>query len=172
MEELFEEFQNLIYSLSFKLTGNREEADNLFQETWLQVVKNYHSFDPQLEARNWLYTICLNCYRQQYKKEKRSWTHQQTYRSAEAMEQALIRITDREELPDEALETSERKNIVREIILTLQPAYRLPIVLYYYEQLSYLEISAVMELPLSTVKYRLNRAKKLIKSRMEAYKDV
>lgn len=172
MEELFEEFQNLIYSLSFKLTGSREEADNLFQETWLQVVKNYHSFDPKFEARNWLYTICLNCYRQKYKKEKRRWTHQQDYRSAEEMEQALTRITDREELPDEALETAERKNIVREIILTLQPAYRLPIVLYYYEQLSYLEIAEVMQLPLSTVKYRLNRAKKIIKSRMEAYEHV
>lgn len=171
MEPLFEEYNQMVYSLSCNLTKNREEADNVFQETWLQVARHIHQLDQTKNPKNWLYTICLNCFRQLYNQDKRKRSFVKAYSSEEAYDYELENMTDNERTVEEQLTANERKAYLRQVINQLNELYRVPIIMFYFENLSYNEISEILDLPLTTLKYRLHRGKKLIKTEMEDYQN-
>jgi RNA polymerase sigma-70 factor (ECF subfamily) len=159
-------YEDRLYNLCFKLTLNRHEAEDLYQQTWLKVLQSPKMFFPK-SFQNWLYTICLNVYRDICRKN--------TLRGrfiAEDAEDKLPEIAS----PSGSAESEAVDSITQALLMSkvdrLPDKLRLPILLCYFEDLDYREIAQVLGLPVGTVKSRLNTAKKSLRTEMESELDV
>lgn len=159
LEQLYNQYKSQIYSLCIRLTMSKEFSEDLFADTWAKVAEKFSQLDPAQNSFNWIYTICLNIYRKEKLKRSfiRLFSTQTDY--PEAI-QACISVED-------LLIEKEETIYIQSAIKKLKDKYRIPIILYYFKDLSYQDISEAMHLPLSTVKFRLNQAKKIIKTELE-----
>jgi len=163
---LIARYEDRLYNLCFKLTSNRQDAEDLYQQTWLKVLQKSKMFSPK-SFQNWLYTICLNGYRDVCRKNVR-----RSQLIAEDTDEVLIEIAS----PSGSAESEAMDSIVQTILMSkidlLPNKLRLPILLCYFEDLDYREIAQVLRLPIGTVKSRLNAAKKRLRTEMESEADV
>ncbi len=159
LEQLYFKHKSEIYTLCMRLTMSKSFADDLFSDTWTRVTEKYSQLDPEQNAHNWIYTICLNIYRKQ--KLKRSFI--QLFSERIDYQDFMANYID----PDEEGVGKEEMTQLQSALSKLSDKYRLPIILFYFRDLSYENISGIMNLPMSTVKYRLNQAKKLLKVEIE-----
>jgi RNA polymerase sigma-70 factor (ECF subfamily) len=165
---LIDRYQVALYSLCRRLTRDRVDADDLFQETWVRAIRNLDRCSPEHKFVTWLYSICLNRYRDQYRKRRR-WrlrvinfgTIEHTHR--EAVEQ----VPTPGSAPEKEALQAEVKQTVKDAVQRLQETHRLPIVLHYYLDLTVEETAEVLGIPAGTVKSRLHSGRKKIKIIME-----
>jgi len=164
-DRLVRRYYRKVYSTSYRLLGNPQEAEDATQEIFLKVYKAARSFQPHLSFSTWLYRIsvnhCLNVLR---------WKRRRRFLSLNALLRPDRDEPDPEEFssfvrahsssrPDEQLEKSERAEAVRRAIESLPEKQRVAVILHRYEGLSYKEIAEVMGTSVSSVESRLHRAK-------------
>ena len=154
---LYEQYKNQIYTLCIKLVYEKDLADDLFSETWIRVAEKQHQIDYEKNPANWIYTICLNIYRKSIRKKQML--------NIDDIE--VINIKDDGLHAEENLIKKESACQLQKALMNLKDKYRLPIILFYFKELSYNDISTIMNLPLSTVKFRLKQGKILLKKEME-----
>lgn len=158
-------YEGALYNLCFKLTSSRHEAEDLYQQTWLKALQKSKTFSPK-SFQNWLYTICLNVYRDAYRKNSRRT------RLAGEPEDALGETPT----PSGSAESEAMDSIVQAMLMKkidgLPDKLKLPILLYYFEDLDYRQSARVLGTPVGTVKSRLNAAKKKLRLEMEKETDV
>ena len=131
-----------------------EEAEDILQEAFIKVWKNLNLINIDLKLSSWLYRIVHNEVISRWRKDR--WSRHNPF--LELNEQMLQSITDDMDI----IKTSE--DLLNQQISKLPEKYREVLVLKYFEDLSYEEISDILKLPEGTVAIRLNRAKKIIKS--------
>lgn len=147
------------YQYAYRLTRNPEEAADVVAEAFVRVYNALHNFKGQSAFTTWLYRILTNCFLDIRKKERS--------RPATSLEAALHtadgelerQVEDPSRTPHEETERNERERRV-ESAVTLLPEYqKAMIVMYHAEMMSYEEIATALDLPIGTVKSRLNRAR-------------
>ena len=146
-----------LYGLCMHLCANPFEADDLYQETWLKVIKNYEKYDKSKEFEPWLTKICVNLYRNNLKRLLKSPFI--VFKDTETKDAALESVT----LPED-----EDYSEIHEAIKKLPEKLRVTIILFYFQELDIESTAKVLDVPSGTVKSRLNKARKLLK---EALKD-
>jgi RNA polymerase sigma-70 factor (ECF subfamily) len=147
------------YQYAYRLTRNQEEASDVVAEAFVRVYNALHNFKGQSAFSTWLYRILTNCYLDTRKKGKN-----RTVVSLEAVlhtsEGDMERqIEDPSATPHEEAERDERATRVEDAVGLLPEYQRAMIVMYHAEMMSYEDIAAALDLPLGTVKSRLNRAR-------------
>lgn len=147
------------YQYAYRLTRNQEEAADVVAEAFVRVYNALHNFKGQSAFSTWLYRILTNCYLDTRKKGKG-----RTVVSLEAVlhtpEGDMERqIEDPSATPHEEAERDERETRVEDAVGLLPEYQRAMIVMYHAEMMSYEDIAAALDLPLGTVKSRLNRAR-------------
>lgn len=166
MSMLVETFQHELYNLCFRLTFNRHDAEDLFQETWLKAIRNAGQYEHEA-FKAWLFQICLNQYRDQYRRNsRRRKVIKDDFASTSAKDYILTAVDD----PEQIEEQYEKKYVQALLVANinrLPERQKLPIVLFYYQQMKYAEIAAVLQVPEGTVKSRINTAKKKLKYVLE-----
>ncbi|MCL2245699.1 MAG: sigma-70 family RNA polymerase sigma factor [Lentimicrobiaceae bacterium] len=160
LENLYQTYKNQIYTLCIKLTRSQMHADDLFGTTWVKVAEKFANIQKEKNPRNWIYTICLNLYR----KSAPKW--QEIAISDEDVASEIIAKAQDANVEDSMVEQETIQQLQKAVSL-LNDKYRIPIILFYFRELSYNEISQIMKLPMSTVKFRLSYAKELLKKEME-----
>ncbi|MFA6108496.1 MAG: RNA polymerase sigma factor [Candidatus Latescibacterota bacterium] len=154
-EELVCQHAELVQRLAFRLCNSAEEAREAAQETFLNLLEALPGFRAQCAISTWIYRITVNTCRGRGRRR-------QIRRTREApLDQEPV--DDRPSSQDR-LEHEERRAAVRREIDRLPEDYRTVVVLHYLQRLKYEEIAAVLEIPLGTVKIRLFRAKRLLRS--------
>ena len=146
-----------------RLCGDIHDAEDLFQDTWtrayakraLFVPKNTDA--PEKEFKNWLFTICVNLYRNTGRQKYNAAN--QTFRTNEEKERFFASISDDEKDIDAYID-------LYDALRALPKKHRLVIVLFYYRAFSVKEIAHMLSIPEGTVKSRLNTAKNLLKRRL------
>jgi RNA polymerase sigma-70 factor, ECF subfamily len=146
------------------LTGKREVAEDLFQETWMRVLVRGTQYNGKARFDTWLFTIARNLVIDLSRKR--------TMASLEEMSEQNegdrpFEITADGPSPLDQFKTREDSAEVGEVLLTLEPAHREVLVLRFYEELSLEEIAAMTKAPLSTVKSRLYRGLASLKPELE-----
>jgi RNA polymerase sigma-70 factor (ECF subfamily) len=164
---LINQYKTKIYTFCFHLSRNRQEADDLFQDTWIKVFANIDSFDESKSFETWLYTITLNCYRDKYRKAKRWLNRIIDFTDSDTKNNILENAKSILGLPEEEYCQGEARKKVQEAVDKLDDKHRLPLVLYYFKSLSYKEIGEILGIPEGTVKSRINTAKKKLKYILE-----
>ena len=164
LDHLIELYQHRLLRYLLFLTGKREVAEDLFQETWIRVLMRGAQYNGKARFDTWLFTIARNLVIDLSRKR--------TMASLDEMSDANgddrpFEIAMDGPSPLEQFEAREDRAEVGEVLLKLDSTYREVLVLRFYEELSLEEIAGVTRAPLSTVKSRLYRGLAALKPEME-----
>ncbi len=147
------------YQYAFRLTRNSEEASDVVAEAFVRIFNALHNFKGQSAFTTWMYRILTNCFLDIRKKERSrpSLSLEATLQTAEGEIERQVEDTAR--TPYEETERNERESLVENAVTLLPEYQRAMILMYHAEMLSYEEIASALDLPIGTVKSRLNRAR-------------
>ncbi|MCH2146243.1 MAG: sigma-70 family RNA polymerase sigma factor [Phycisphaerales bacterium] len=159
--ELMDRYKNELLHFLIRFVGSKAAAEDVFQETFLQIHISGATFDPKRRFKPWLFTIAAN--------KGRDWHRKHSKRTVMSLSQEIgggegetARFVDLmesdTELPDAELLNSEQINDVRKAVDELPTHLREILLLNYFQQMSYVQISDSLEIPLGTVKSRLHAA--------------
>jgi RNA polymerase sigma-70 factor, ECF subfamily len=146
------------YQYAFRLTRNSEEAADVVAEAFVRVFNALPNFKGNSTFGTWIYRILTNCFLDMKKKDKgRTTSLESTVPTPDGdMER---QIEDPAGTPQDELERTDRERRVQRAVRSLPEYQRAMIVMYHAENMSYEDISAALDLPIGTVKSRLNRAR-------------
>lgn len=165
MEEIIRQHEDDLYSLCRKLAGSKQDADDLYQQTWLKAIQKAQSY-RQKSFRNWLYTICLNVYRDEFRKAKIRGKITVDIKDAGAKEYAIVSASDGISAESVAIENYVKEQLILKVS-RLPDKHRLPVILHYFEEMDYTECAEVLKIPVGTIKSRLNSARRMLLDEME-----
>lgn len=145
--ELVQRFRGQVYGLCFRMLGQREDAEDATQETFLRVVRNLHRWDPTRAFEPWLLTIAGNrCRTRLAKRMRRPGTLSLDY-----------------PVEDQSVELARAKLLNEEVDLALKHVreeYRQAFLLFHKREMCYAEIAETLDVPLGTVKTWVHRARR------------
>ena len=156
--ELIERFRGRVYGLCYRMLGQREDAEDATQETFVRVAGNLHRWDPTRAFEPWLMTIAGNRCRTRLAK-----------RTRRPKEISLERPVE-----DNSVQTRQAQLLAEELELALEGIrsdYRRAFELFHRQQLEYQEIANQLDIPLGTVKTWVHRARQEIVQKL-ANRDV
>lgn len=157
---LIERYHDDLLRFLTRLVGDRAGAEDLFQETFLQIHQSAHTFDVSRRFRPWLFTIAANKARDYLRKRIRQRTVDLS--APIGGPDGTATFVDLLEVdvpsPDAALDASERDALVQGALARLQPPLREILLLAYFQRLSYQQIADDLGIPLGTVKSRMHAA--------------
>ncbi len=157
---LIERYHDDLLRFLTRLVGDRAAAEDLFQETFLQIHQSAHTFDTSRRFRPWLFTIAANKGRDHLRKRMRQRTVELS--APIGGSDGSTSFVDLLEVdvpsPDAAMDASEQDRLVQTALSRLQPALREVLLLAYFQRLSYQQIAEDLGIPLGTVKSRMHAA--------------
>ena len=154
--EIVEKYKGPLFAFIMRMITDHAAAEDIFQETWLRVIRYVRNFRGDAKFSTWLFQIALNLCRDAERKKKR-WSHVpiEDYANSLSSEPDIdpIRILKAQQ--------------VQKIVAGLPVKMREVIVLRYYHDLSDQEISGIVGCPVGTVKSRFYRASEIIRKKWE-----
>ncbi|MGB7062930.1 MAG: sigma-70 family RNA polymerase sigma factor [Candidatus Zixiibacteriota bacterium] len=157
---LVDRYQGLVVNTCYGLLGNRQDAEDVAQEVFLQVYKSAGEFRREAKLSTWLYRIAVNRSLNFLRDKKRSGWLRSLSSLLEGEHQRVVELpASNSDQPDVALEKKERNVVVQKAIDSLPEKQRTAFVLHKYEGLSYQEIAGIMHRSLSSVESLIHRAK-------------
>ncbi len=173
-ETLVERHQQAVYRILYRLLKNKQEAEDIAQETFLRCYRHLEKFDQDRPFAPWLYRIATNqalsCLQRLSRRRFVSWDDQVSEAQAGDLEQQYILASG--DGPGQSTDPEaawERKEVSQEIFKALQslkPSDRMIVILRYCEELSYEEIAYIMQTRRNSIEVRLFRAKQKLRSTM------
>ncbi len=170
-EQIMHLYADRLYNYILRMVGNSADAEDLLQEVFLRAYQGLPSFDGRASLSTWLYRIATNlCIDYQRRRARRVQTVPYLAWEDEDGEVGHWESPDTQ-TPDpmEAALNRELQQVVEHAIRSLSPKLRTVLLLYDVEDLSYEEIARVLNIPMGTVKSRLNHARGQIQKQVEAY---
>lgn len=147
MLALVERFRGQVFGLCYRMLGQRQDAEDVAQETFVRVLKNLHRWDAERDFEPWLFAIAGN----------RCRTAMSTRKRRPSSEILL------DQIPCGSPDMQAARNLAEEVHLalaTVREDYRQAFVLFHEQELSYAEIAEAMNVPLGTVKTWVHRARR------------
>jgi RNA polymerase sigma-70 factor (ECF subfamily) len=166
LDELIVRYQHRLMRYLLYLTGNREQAEDLFQEVWMRVLVRGAQFNGKARFDTWLFTIARNLVIDQKRKRTMASLDEMIEGGGEDDRPMAFEIADGEPTPFERFANLEDRERLAAALLGLDTIYREVLVLRFHEELSLEEIAKVTKSPLSTVKSRLYRGLAAIKPKL------
>lgn len=169
LENCIWEYGKDIYSFCRNLTLNLQEADDLYQDTFLKAVERMEEIDWEKNPKSYLLSVALRLWKN--KKRKYAWRN----RIAN-----MLSLTDELDLDDEKtpmfspeneILKKEETDLVRQAVNELPEKLKIVILLYYMEDLPVAQIAYILKIPIGTVKSRMHQAKKILEQELEVVLD-
>lgn len=165
--EMVENFQKMVVNTCFGMVHNIEDAEDIAQEVFIEVFRSIHKFRADAKLSTWLYRIAVNRSLNFIRDNKKNKWFQSLEDAVQSKNAELPKLTSVEsENPEYKLENSQRATLLHEAIDRLPENQKVAFTLSKYEELSYQEISAVMDLSVSSVESLLHRAKKNLQKKL------
>lgn len=166
-EQLLRLYEKKVFNLTFRLTGNRHDAEDLAQEAFLKVFRSLDSFRGESSFSTWLYRITRNTCLDWLRRRKVSTVSLDD--SLETPDGSMPRqLQSKTPGPDEILEQKEALSRIQAAISSLPEEYRLAAVLRDVMGFTYEETAEIMECSLGTVKSRIHRARGELRGKLRA----
>lgn len=166
LDTLLRKHTERAYQYAFRLTRSADEASDIVAEAFVRIFKALANFKGESAFTTWLYRIETNCFLDMRKKQRsRPSTSLDAALVTEDGELAL-QIEDLSPSPHELTEDRARMTAIERAVEDLPEYQRAMIVLYHAEMMSYEDIAKTLDLPIGTVKSRLNRARVSLRDRL------
>lgn len=166
-DDLIRRHERRAYQYAFRLTASSDEAADIVADAFVRIYHSLKNFKGSSAFTTWLYRIITNCYLDLRKRE-RIRRHESLDAMADSQGGMERLSEDPSSGPDELFERGERESAMQRALAKLQPYQQSMLVMYHVEALSYEEISEALDLPLGTVKSRLNRARLSLREHLAA----
>jgi RNA polymerase sigma-70 factor, ECF subfamily len=170
--ELIRRYQQELFAFLSRYVADSTAADDLFQETFIQVHRNANAFDPERRFRPWLFTIAANKARDYLRSAGRHAAQsldQVTGRPGDGDAPAFVDLMDSGFAPPpRELSQAEDVAAVQRVLADMPSHYREVLVMSYFHQFAYREMADMLAIPLGTVKSRLHAA---LAAFAKAYKE-
>ncbi len=157
-EILVDRYQKLVYSLAISSLHDPQLAEDAAQEAFVKAYIHLGSYNPEYRFSTWLSRIVMNTCTDMLRKRKESLPIDEAFD-----------VSDKEPTPEEKAMSRERKSKLEELVSQLEPKYRQPLLLYHLSGMKYDQIAQYLKVPMSIVKNRIFRARKMLKEQMEGY---
>ena len=167
LDELIVRYQHRLLRYLLFLTGNRETAEDLFQEVWMRVLVRGAQFNGKARFQTWLFTIARNLTIDQKRKKTMASLDEFIEGKSDDDRPMSFEVADGEPTPFDRFSNLEDRERIAGALLEMDTLYREVLVLRFHEELSLEEIAKVTRAPLSTVKSRLYRGMAAIKPKLE-----
>jgi RNA polymerase sigma-70 factor (ECF subfamily) len=164
LDQLIETYQHRLLRYLLFLTGKREVAEDLFQETWMRVLLRGAQYNGKARFDTWLFTIARNLVIDLSRKRQMASLDEM---SEAGEDERPFEVAIDGPSPFEQFASREDRAEVAEVLLKLEPNYREVLTLRFHEEMSLEEIASVTRAPLSTVKSRLYRGLAALKPEVE-----
>lgn len=163
-EELVKRYEKKVFTVAFRMTGNREDAADMTQEAFIKAYKALTQFRGEAAFQTWLYRIIANVCRDELRKKTRN--------SIISLEKEVVldngnmkrEVADSSPGPDIFLENKETGETIQKAVDSLTIDYRITLVMREIQGFSYEEIADVLQCSIGTVKSRLSRARAAVKN--------
>jgi len=155
--ELVNRYKNLVYSIIFRQTRDSEEAHDLAQDVFLKIYKNLNRYTPEFKFSTWVMRITGNHIIDMHRRKKYETVSYEEYTEGGA------EIAGAASPETEVIKRDQAERIGK-IVSGLPDMYRIPVVMYHLEGLSYQEIAEKVGEPLSKIKNRIFRGRKMLKA--------
>jgi RNA polymerase sigma-70 factor, ECF subfamily len=162
---LVQRWERPIYGLSLRMLGRDEDARDVCQETFLAAFRNLRKFRGDSKFSSWLYRIALNACHSRLRKQGAAVEHSIDQDDEDGRKYQIADLRG-EDLP-ERLHREQRAAIVRKALQALPADMRQVIIMKEYEELTFAEISEILQVPVSTVKSRLYTGLQQMRARLD-----
>jgi RNA polymerase sigma-70 factor (ECF subfamily) len=168
--ELLETQRDRVYNITYRMLGNRAEAEDVAQEVFITVFKTVDTFREEAKLSTWLYRVTVNHCKNRIKYLARRHERErdeldETSRAANVATEGPTRAVQ----ADRALEGAQMESLLQEAIASLDDDHRVVVVLRDVEDLSIEEICDITGLPDGTVKSRLHRARLALRKKLQRH---
>lgn len=164
-EELYNMTKRNAYFVAFSITKNEQDALDIMQDSYLKAFNHLGTVNPPEMFDNWFNKIVANESKNYIKKKK-----PMLFADIEGelpAELVNAEVQDSNYIPHKAADNAETNQLIMDIINDLEEDKRLVVLMYYYQEMKVAEIADALEIPVTTVKYKLLAARKDIKREVE-----
>jgi RNA polymerase sigma factor (sigma-70 family) len=161
-EEIVKEHGKAIFNYIFSLVSQKELTEDLYQEVWVSAYLAFHTIKEPARLKGWLFTIARNKCRDYWRKEnkRKQFWKEEVYSYTSSVEEPP--------LPEEEVLHKYSLEKMAESVMALPEIYQSAIFLYYFKDLTLIEISNRKNIPISTVKTRMKRGKEHLKPKLQS----
>lgn len=157
-ELLIEQYQPMVYNLSYKMLGNYDDASDAAQDALIKIYKKINTFQEKSKFSTWIYRLTYNVCLDKLRQRKNISTQQ--------LDEEIV---DKELTPQFAVEKNERIQKIYDAINSLSPEYKAAIIMRDVNGHSYDEIAEILGCSIGTVKSRINRGRTRLKEILSDY---
>jgi len=165
--DLVDLYKDKIYHLAFRMLGNRQEAEDVVQETFLRVFRSFDRYDESQKFSTWIYRIGTNLSIDRLRKRKTTYSLDADVSGDGEGTDWHSMLASEEPTPEGSVLLSETQTRIREAIETLPKKYKSVVVLKYLHDMSLQEIGDVLDMPVTTVKTRVHRGREFLRQKLE-----
>jgi RNA polymerase sigma-70 factor, ECF subfamily len=172
--ELLGRYQRPVFSIIYRMIRDREQAEDLAQETFVRVFNHIDRYDPRYKFSSWIFKIATNLTIDWIRRKELNTVSIDGSRNAvtaEQIEATSITIASPDENPEELLEAKQLGEEIEEAIGKLRPEYRAAILLRHVEGREYQEIAEILSLPLGTVKTYIHRGRNELREQLQHLRE-
>ncbi len=155
IDDIVDQYKDSLFAFIVRMVNDYQQAEDIFQETWIRVIRHIGSFRGDAKFSTWLFQIARNVYRDSLRK-KRGYFHVPIEETAELLSEPAMDLSDKGE-----------SEYVRKLVARLPVKMREAVVLRYYHDMNIREISQVLGCSEGTVKSRIFNAIKTIRKKIK-----
>lgn len=149
-EPIIQKYQKVVYNLALRMGAGTQDAEDITQSVFVKIYERLNLFDPKYKFFSWLYRIALN----------ESINFFQQRRRLDQLDEDIVA---NEKAPDESYRETELREQIQESLMRLKVDHRVVIILNHFQDLSYHDMSYILDIPEKTVKARLFTARQQLR---------
>jgi RNA polymerase sigma-70 factor, ECF subfamily len=149
---LVDAYQAPVYNLAYRMLGNAAEAEDAAQETFVRMYTKLNTYQPDRKLSSWVLSIASHYCIDRLRRRRVNWLSLDD-------EPMATTLPAGERGPEDTVLREESRDELQALVNQLEPAYRVPLILRYWHDLSYQEIADIMGLSVQAIKSRLHRAR-------------
>ena len=163
-EKIYKAASNYVYNIAFRITGNKEAAEEVTQDVFLKIHANLKYFRYRSSVKTWIYRITVNTAINTIKRMSKELNRRTDY------DDSIINRPASEKLK-ERINKEENEMLVKRLLDSLNPKQKACVVLRDMEGLSYKEIANTLNININTVRSRLKRAREKLLTEAQKRRD-
>lgn len=150
-ESLVDRYQKPVFNAALRILNGRDDAEEITQTSFVKAFENLSTFDPKYKFFSWLYRIAVN--------ESLNFLSQRRH-----LDRLTVDIVSQEKTPEEAYDEDQMSLNIQDALMRLKLEYRIVTILKHFHDLSYKDISYILDLPEKTVRSRLFTARERLRT--------